>query len=331
MSTFLSIFWTFLFIARTDATSLPAALQPSRTISATSTAKAEPRSFSNGLPDVSVRFGDQSVSYETMAVFALPGERVPIEVSDDQAFVEASSGTITRVAPGRFEWQGPSDAGDAVLRVRDANGAERVTMNAFVMVPYSEMKNGLVRGYRVGAYPEPRSGKTYESRPRGFVRVTSANEEIAVVPHFTLGQFVCKSGAGYPKYIVLQHPLLVRLENLLATANESGIQAKTFHVMSAYRTPQYNKAIGNTTSFTRHQYGDAADIFVDEDGDGRMDDLNHDGRCDKQDAMVLHHLAERTEGTPEAGGLDGGLSAYSPTHSHGAFVHVDTRGYEARW
>jgi hypothetical protein len=59
--------------------------------------------------------------------------------------------------------------------------------------------------------------------------------------------------------------------------------------------------------------------------------LNGDGRHDRLDAMLLHDLAERTEGTVEQGALIGGLSAYSPTHEHGAFVHVDTRGFAARW
>lgn len=62
-----------------------------------------------------------------------------------------------------------------------------------------------------------------------------------------------------------------------------------------------------------------------------MDDLDHDHRLDRGDALVLRAYAEELEGRPEASGLAGGLSAYAPTHEHGAFVHVDTRGVEARW
>src|SRR5205085_10066581 len=125
---------------------------------------------------------------------------------------------------------------------------------------------------------------------------------------------------------------LLRLEGLLQAANDRGLPAKTFQFMSAYRTPLYNRGIGNVTSFTRHQYGDAADIFVDDlPRDGRMDDLNGDGRFDRADAMVLQKIAAETETTAVAGGVHGGLSAYAPTHSHGAFVHVDTRGFIARW
>ena len=42
-------------------------------------------------------------------------------------------------------------------------------------------------------------------------------------------------------------------------------------------------------------FGDASDVFVDNDGDGRMDDLNNDGRIDYRDAQVIVAAAERVE------------------------------------
>ena len=33
----------------------------------------------------------------------------------------------------------------------------------------------------------------------------------------------------------------------------------------------------------------------------------------------------------DAGGLVGGLAAYDATTAHGPFVHIDLRGYRARW
>jgi hypothetical protein len=55
---------------------------------------------------------------------------------------------------------------------------------------------------------------------------------------------------------------------------------KRVQVMSGFRTPRYNKSGGNTggrANLSRHMYGDASDIFVDNDGNGTMDDLNRDG------------------------------------------------------
>ena len=102
------------------------------------------------------------------------------------------------------------------------------------------------------------------------------------------------------------------------------------HVMSGYRTPFYNRAIGNV-QYSRHVYGDAADIFVDASPrDELMDDLNRDGTVDLRDAKVLHEIVEGLDGG-DAGGLVGGLAAYDATTAHGPFVHMDLRGYRARW
>jgi uncharacterized protein YcbK (DUF882 family) len=66
--------------------------------------------------------------------------------------------------------------------------------------------------------------------------------------------------------------MLIKLEALLEAANANGWEAKSFYVMSGFRTPYYNSSIGNDTSSSRHLYGGAADIWIDNDGDGQMDD-----------------------------------------------------------
>ena len=91
---------------------------------------------------------------------------------------------------------------------------------------------------------------------------------------------------------VLRQPLLVKLEQLLEEVNERGREAHTFTLLSAYRTPSYNAAIGNETTYSRHSYGDAADIFVDANEDGRMDDLNRDGRHNLADAHWLGEIVD---------------------------------------
>jgi hypothetical protein len=345
MPNFLSMFWTIMLLSQAHfaptATMLgtePASVEEQMRVNEADSlafGSADSVRFDTGRAATRVRFGSEDIPYRVMAVFALPGEEVPIEVAGAtaDARLEASAGTLQPLGDGRWGWRAPATVGTTTIHVQDGLDPTGVTLHAFVMVPYGEMRNGSVRGYRIGAYPTPRASRTHEARPRGFVQVTAENADLQVSPHFRLGQFVCKEGgAGFPKYVVLQQPLLLRLEDLLASVNERGIEASTFQVMSAYRTPWYNRAIGNTTSFTRHQYGDAADIFVDDlPADGRMDDLNRDGRHDRNDAMVLRGIAEETEGRPEAGGREGGLSAYAPNDAHGAFVHVDTRGYEARW
>jgi hypothetical protein len=76
-------------------------------------------------------------------------------------------------------------------------------------------------------------------------------------------------------------------------------------------------------------YGDASDIFIDNDGDFWMDDINRDGRRDVGDARYLAAAAERVE--KEHPSLIAGNGIYTPGPGHGPFVHIDTRGFRARW
>jgi uncharacterized protein YcbK (DUF882 family) len=136
----------------------------------------------------------------------------------------------------------------------------------------------------------------------------------------------------WPKYVALQPQVLDKVELTLQELERSGHPVKDIFVVSAFRTPSYNEGGGNTAgraALSRHMYGDAMDIAVDNDGDGRMDDLNGDGRVTVADARVIGEAADRVEKAhPE---LIGGIGIYSPTGAHSGFVHIDTRGYRARW
>src|SRR6185436_1247315 len=100
--------------------------------------------------------------------------------------------------------------------------------------------------------------------------------------------------------------------------------------MSGYRTPAYNRSLDNVR-YSQHQWGSAADIFVDEDGNGVMDDLNGDGKSSVADAEVLYGLLDADARDSHGEGLVGGLGKYRPTAAHGPFVHVDVREGTARW
>jgi hypothetical protein len=76
-------------------------------------------------------------------------------------------------------------------------------------------------------------------------------------------------------------------------------------------------------------YGDAADVAIDNDGSGRMDDLNGDGRVTVADARIIAEAAQRVELRHPH--LVGGIGVYPPTAAHSGFVHIDARGYRARW
>jgi hypothetical protein len=200
------------------------------------------------------------------------------------------------------------------------------------LLPYASKAGNRIRGYYVGDWPLKPGVERY-ARPAGFIEVTRANAQTYVSEQFRLGDFLTHDQANvWPKFLVLKPRLLDKLELISETLAARGLPCK-LRVMSGFRTPQYNEQgvgeKGGRASLSRHMYGDASDVFVDADGDGRMDDLNGDGKVTVADARVLFSVAERVEAAnPD---LIGGLSAYPANSAHGPFVHVDTRGVKARW
>ncbi|MDY6862202.1 MAG: D-Ala-D-Ala carboxypeptidase family metallohydrolase [Thermodesulfobacteriota bacterium] len=98
-----------------------------------------------------------------------------------------------------------------------------------------------------------------------------------------------------------------------------------------YRTPYYNKIIGNV-KYSRHLWGGAADIFIDENPkDKMMDDLNKDGKINWKDAAILYSIIDDMYGEKSYKSYVGGLARYKKSYSHGPFVHIDVRGKRTRW
>ena len=113
--------------------------------------------------------------------------------------------------------------------------------------------------------------------------------------HFSLKEFRPKSGA-YDGVRVA--PLLVnKLEQIRAKAGG------TVYITSAYRPPAYNKSVGGVSNST-HIDGLAADIYTDHLTTAQLYDIAN---------VVI--------------GDSGGVGFYP----HQGFVHVDVRGYRARW
>jgi hypothetical protein len=208
----------------------------------------------------------------------------------------------------------------------------------FALLPmrnFSAKLGAYVGDYRVGYWPAELHrvrSRSYQN-PEGFVQVTPGNADTRISEHFLLRDFLTHDQPDvWPKYLVLREALLDKLELVLADLSLSGVPASRAIVLSGFRTPAYNLALGDASGRareSRHQFGDAADIIIDSDSDGRMDDLDRNGRSDAGDVRVVERAVERVEHAhPE---LVGGLGLYQAMGPSGPFAHIDVRGKAARW
>ncbi len=234
------------------------------------------------------------------------------------------------------EFDAPQRPGVYKIAVERDEACEDIEgLRVITLVPFAAKKEGQIGSYRLGHWPHERGGapSSAYATPAGFVEVTPENLRLPVSEHFTLGDFLTKDQpAVWPKYLLLAAGLVDKLELVIDELEHEGYHVEHLAIMSGFRTPRYNQAGGEASGrgkLSRHMYGDATDVFVDNDRDGWTDDVNRDGRVDIRDAEVVAGAAERVEASHPA--LVGGVGIYPATGVHGPFTHVDARGRRARW
>lgn len=275
-----------------------------------------------------VTVNGEEVPYRLFSFFVMPSEQLSLTTSVALEIQSTEVG-ITSRSDLRYVLRAPARPG--AYQVYLQTDTEQMVLNILVLTPLSAKKGEYLNGYRIGDYPSRllNNDPIYE-RPKGLFEVTAETENLLLTPHFKLSQFVCKQVGDFPKYLVVRERLLLKLEYLLAIVQSKGIEIDTFGFISGYRTPFYNKSIGNVP-YSRHVWGGAADIFIDEDKDGRMDDLNHDGLIDERDVRYFYNLVEDEYDKLEYKKFIGGLGFYKKNSRHSGFIHVDVRGRKARW
>lgn len=217
--------------------------------------------------------------------------------------------------------------------VRMVSRADGTPFALVVIRPFGAKRGEWVGSYRMGRWPAEQwmMARNYYN-PDGFVEVTAENAGLPLSTHFVLGDFLTHDqDAVWPKYVVLEEKLIDKLELVMQELVRRGYNAKHVIVLSGFRAPYYNdRGVGEGMArASRHQYGDAADLLIDSDGDGRMDDLNRDGRIDLADVGPISAAVSQVERShPE---LLGGLGTYTAMGPRGPFAHVDVRGTSARW
>jgi hypothetical protein len=275
----------------------------------------------------------RGVSGKLRATFqAQPAPIKPDTLPQGGSLAYARGSEVANEPKGVGIWRVLLTIGNAVRPVR--------SFNVITELPFNAKKNGRVGLYYIGNWPSE-NGSVGPSKapagaygnPAGFIEVTPENADTPVSEHFKLRDFLTHDQPNvWPKYLVLRPQLVDKLELVLSDLQAHGYDVRGVKVMSGFRTPQYNYTGGNTggrANLSRHMYGDASDIYVDNDGDGQMDDLNHDGRISIDDARVIAEAVDRVEAAhPEA---VGGAGVYTAAPGHGPFIHIDARGYRARW
>jgi hypothetical protein len=208
------------------------------------------------------------------------------------------------------------------------------TETVFTMRSFGQKVRAWLNGYRLGYWPQEKGRLRSEAykNPEGFVEVTAENEDTRVSEHFRLRDFISHDQKDvWPKYVVLREPLLDKLELVIEDLNDHGVNAEGMRIRSGFRSPAHNLAVRAEGSArdSRHQFGDAADVFIDQEGTGKMSDLNGDGKVNFADVKMILDAVERVEARyPE---LVGGTGLYAYSGRSGPFAHIDVRGTRARW
>jgi uncharacterized protein YcbK (DUF882 family) len=259
----------------------------------------------------------------------LPGETVAEPPSGATIVPEGGS--------PRPDFSAPEDSGIYKFAVQ-MNKATRAIddISIVTLVPISQKRGGRIGPYYLGSWPFEAGGKPKTERyaaPAGFIEVTQENQNFFVSEHFRLRDFLTKDQRNvWPKYLLLDPKLVDKLELTIQELERRGVRVEAVFVMSGFRTPQYNHSGGNTAgraNLSRHMYGDAADVYVDNNRDGHPDDITGDGRVDTRDAEMFGQAAEAVEKSHRP--LTGGIGVYPACCGHGPFTHVDVRGFRARW
>jgi uncharacterized protein YcbK (DUF882 family) len=189
-----------------------------------------------------------------------------------------------------------------------------------VLIPFSEKLGGSVQGYRIGTYTWERARGDATPPPPGFIEVWAEDAPIWVTSHLQLTDFLTHDSQKerWPKYVALDRRILDKVELVLGHLGSRDRELNV-RVSSGFRTPLHNRRVPRAASDSRHQYGDAIDLSLDADGDGRVSYF---------DILAVARAVDRVEADhPE---LVRGLGVYG-NRGNSPYVHIDVRGERKRW
>ncbi|HEX6629065.1 MAG TPA: D-Ala-D-Ala carboxypeptidase family metallohydrolase [Gemmatimonadaceae bacterium] len=273
-------------------------------------------------------------SGEVKLAFAMPAQEIsyPLDVHGDPTSLQyawvrvGDTALATNPQPLTSDRvSAPPEAGFfhmALLKANQQRAVEGLTLA--VLVPFEEKQGGMLKGYRIGTYLAERiRGKT--PPPEGFLEIRPADLDIPITKHLRVGDFLNHDQQGvWPSFAAVNPKLLDKLELVIQEIarwhGDKAVADVELDVHSGFRAPAHNRRVRRAASDSQHQYGDAADVAIDANGDGRVTAIDSRMVGLAVEIVELKH--------PE---LVGGLGIYTSGHSSTNYVHIDVRGRRARW
>ncbi|HYN80579.1 MAG TPA: D-Ala-D-Ala carboxypeptidase family metallohydrolase [Gemmatimonadaceae bacterium] len=266
--------------------------------------------------------------------FALPGERIryPLDVHGDPTSLQYDWVRLGEtVASGRpqplvgADVNAPFKAGFyrlALVRGDQLRIIDGLTLA--VLVPFKEKEGTMLNGYRIGTYLKEKLAGNQDP-PAGFLEITERDVSLPISKHLRVGDFLSHDNQQtWPRYAAVSPRLLDKLELVISEImrwhGSAAPRSLALDVHSGFRAPAYNSRIRRAARDSQHQYGDAADLILDANGDGKLTSLDSRMVGLAVEIVELKH--------PE---LVGGLGVYTSGHARTTYVHIDARGKRARW
>lgn len=285
---------------------------------------------SRAIPAVTPSMTAYGASGEVKVRFSLPGEPLefPLQIEGDPTgltYTWVRLGDSVAIAPPKplagAILDGPSKPGFyRVLLVRGTEQRVIDGMAVAVLAPFKEKVGGILNGYRIGTYLSEKVGGNRPT-PEGFMEIMPGDLSLRITKHLRVSDFITHDNQkSWPRYAAVSPRLLDKLELVVGEIQRwHGSEVElALDVKSGFRSPDHNRTIRRAARDSRHQYGDAADVAI---------DVNGDGKFNKSDTQMLGLAVEIVEMKHPhlAGGLGMYLGARTP------YVHIDTRGKKARW
>ena len=215
--------------------------------------------------------------------FALPNDGVeyPLEVQGDPSELEYSWVRVTDSVG--IDSIRPLDSDTLVApsvpgfyRLALMRGLERRILNALtlaVMVPFDEKRGGILDGYRIGTFRAERRGAT-APRPDGFVQVLPELVNLPITRHLRRGRSWHPTGRRRGRGT--RPSTVACLDNSSSSPTASAWRPDTSTVQLAVSVNSASLPRGTTGRVARararqrHQLGDAAEVVIDANGEGRV-------------------------------------------------------------